>query len=109
MPRLARIRGNNIDIGLTDSDISIIRDSPGPYSGGLRTPHVTGRLRGGFVVDDGMIVNSVPYAHWVERGNSRFSGRFMVSISITEIAMRLVERIKGQLERADLLDLPRRR
>ena len=100
MTRIRKVRGQNIDIGLDSIDVIAIQ---------VRTPVRTGNLRDNFNLDQGRAVNSTYYGDWVERGTSRFHGRFMTARAIPEIAERLVKKVGRQLDEVKLLDLPKRR
>ncbi len=105
MPRIRKIRGQDIDISLNKGDIDKIIP---------RTPEKTGKLKGGFTIDNsGRIVNPVFYGDWQERGfihhvsGKRIPGKFMVFDSIPEIAERFEKRVADQLDAVQLLDLPK--
>lgn len=99
--KIVKFLGQDIDIGLTISDVSLIQ-SP------LRTPVRTGNLRDSFVLINGEIKNDAFYGEWVELGTTRFVGRYMIAKSIPEIAGKLQRRVVNQLDKIKLFDLPKR-
>ena len=97
--RNKKIMGQYIDIDFDELDITTIR---------VRTPVVTGMLVGNFRLENGSIVNETLYGDYVERGTSKMAPRFMVARSIPSIANRLIQKFMKQLDKAKLLDLPKR-
>ena len=83
-----------IDVGANIVDVDLIR---------AKTPVKTGRLREGFRLDDGDIVNEVEYVNVVEYGTATRPGVYMIARSIPEIADRIMKRVNDQLRGKKLL------
>jgi len=92
-----RLGDKIIDIELDIIDVDTIK---------LKTPVKTGKLRDGWRVDDGDIVNEVDYADKVENGTVETPGHFMAERSVPQMEDRMQDKVQRQLDEPGVLELP---
>lgn len=113
MTNIVRIGNLDIDIGLKEAEIEILKDA---------TPVRTGNLKKGWTLQpDGSIINPVEYGIYVEFGTGPFyqgelgpgtgqawgfPGRFMVRKSIEALKNSILTRVLKSMDLRKLLKLP---
>ena len=106
MPKVVILRGQSIDIGLTQEDVETIKARTPIRKTDLNRLPAPGNLQKSWILDDdGEIKNDAYYAEWVELGTGRFPGRFMAFKSLQKIGERLERRVAKRLDEIKLLDL----